>query len=236
MERTRDYYATLNRRLRASGATPPRSIEDAYRTHRARVDARAAVDPLAASTVTERYHARLLARYRKVIATRGGELTIEEKSRRVLLQISDRRDGLAVLHAEGWRHYSSRFGARHATLSYLCGADDNGPWAVRVPGTVRTVGDAVDWVTPAAVKAAAQSGRRVLRQGDTYAVESRVDRAASDAQALPRAHAWDPTTRTLQHDPSDARPHRPLHVPFPCRFFVQRVYAMRRGGGRARGD
>lgn len=97
----------------------------------------------------ERLKSFIAKKYRQEIERRGGETYIAEKSRNVFLAVAERRDGLVLLRAEGWRQYSNRFGARPASLAYLCGRDDNGPWAVRVPGTVKSVAEALDKVKPA---------------------------------------------------------------------------------------
>jgi hypothetical protein len=97
------------------------------------------------------------------IERRGGETTIDHmpygkagwkhvETRPLEIVSSDPRQGLVLLHAEGWRYYSRRFGSRKATLSYVAGTDDNGPWAVRVPGTIETVGEALAWITPEQVR------------------------------------------------------------------------------------
>lgn len=180
-------------------------------------------DPLAepASSAIPR---RIAALYREEIERRGGEVTIEQRDSDVEVTIRDSRGGLHLLHAEGWRQYSRSYGARPATLSYLCGTDDSGRWAVRVPGTIRTVASALGWIEPAAVQQARLRGRRVLRQGDVYAIET--SRAHDGGgEDLPDSHRWDDETRTLHHDG-----HAPMHVPFPARFFRQRALEMGRSG------
>jgi len=179
-----------------------------------------------------RLNAHYVRIYSEVIEDRGGETSIEEKDRTIGLSVIERRDGLVLLGCDGWRHYSARFGARKASLRYLCGTDDNGRWAVRVPGTVQCVMDALDFVEPAEVKAARSAGRRVLRQGDVYLVEQSRD--SLDALAGTR-HRWDAATRTLHHDASDA-PHTSLHVPYKAKAVVQSVLRMGRTTGRRRGD
>ncbi len=158
------------------------------------------------------------------IHRRGGDISISGSTspRAKLLTQLDEREGLVLLHVEGWRNYGDM--SRLKALSYLCGHDDNGPWAVRVPGTHTTVRDALRWVEPAAVRSAREQGGHVLRQGDVYAIEARRD----SVRLLPRRHTWDPASRMLCHlDPE--RPHQPLHVPWPARFVAQRVYSMRTG-------
>ena len=54
--------------------------------------------------------------------------------------------------------------------SFLAGYDDGHAFAVRIPGTIKTVAEAITWLTPAAVRNAENLG--VLRQGDIYIVET----------------------------------------------------------------
>jgi len=173
-------------------------------------------------------------KYIREIIRRGGETEIVGQYGAVHLTaaqtvtISDGlHDGeLVLMHAEGWRKYTRKETWR-AQISYLCGVDDNGPWAVRVPGTVDTVYDALRWLVPARIQTARFERRKVLRQGDAYAVELRVDHAA---KTVPDNCRWDAETRTLYHQPRDGRVHAPLHVPFKCRFVMQRAYQMGRSG------
>lgn len=177
---------------------------------------------------------RLVATYSEVIAARGGETTIEEKDRSIQLSVISRDGGLTLLRAEGWRHYSNRFGARKAAIAYICGRDDNGRWAARVPATCETVAEALDAITPAAVKAALAAGKRVLRQGDVYAIETRRQFDGA-GDPLPENHSWDAESRTLAHTDSE-NPHATLHVPFPARWAVQNTLRMGRTSRRGRGD
>lgn len=171
------------------------------------------------------------------IESRGGETSITGQYGTVRLDVEDHRDGLLFLRAAGWRQYSRRFGARRASLAYLCGESDAGPWAVRVPGTCCDTEDALDWLEPAEVTKARDAGRRVRRQGDIYAVETRQDRTAETAAAvLPDSHEWRPQTRHLVHRPEDGRKHRPLRVSFPAKFVQQRAYRMGRSGRTGSAD
>jgi hypothetical protein len=181
------------------------------------------------------------------IIARGGETDITGQYGSVELEACSERDGLVLLRCEGWRQYSRAFGARRASLAYLCGVDDNGPWAVRVPGTCSTVTEATEWVTPAKVRDAIYAGRRVKRQGDIYAVEcgDRKDRThmavfdlgtdvvdviSNDRKPRIGYHAWNTRTRYLTHHPTDGRKHRPLKVSFPARFYRQKALEMGRSG------
>ncbi len=188
--------------------------------------------------VRERLNARLVAAAGAEIRRRGGEISIDGDRASVGLLVWDRDPGrrIALVGARGWRQYSKSYGARPAVLAYLYGTDDAGRWAVRVPGTVRTVAEALAWLEPAEVTQARAAGRQVLRQGDVYAVQTRPGRDGTGAGELPEEHRWNPTTRYLTHHPADGRKHRPLRVPFPARFLRQRTYQMGRGTGRGFGD
>jgi hypothetical protein len=117
-----------------------------------------------------------LAIIRAEISRRGGETSIEGKYGTETLRLTDEsRDEhgrlLVVYHCEGWRQYGSRHPARLASLSYLCGTDDNGPFAVRIAGTITTVSAAIAWLTPAAAR---KPG--TVRQGNVYAVPYHGDK------------------------------------------------------------
>lgn len=172
------------------------------------------------------------------IERRGGETQIDGRYGSSYLEIISRgtSDGqpCVLLVAEGWRRYGSRHPARRACLGYLVGIDDAGIWAVRVPGTMRSVSEAVRWLTPREVVTARMAGRTVLRQGDVYVIEARVDRMADTR--LPRGHEWRPETRYLVHRPSDGRKHKPVKVAFPARVVPQRAYRMGRSGRRGAAD
>ena len=140
---------------------------------------------------------RLTALYVAEIARRGGEVEIAEQNREIGVHILHRAGGLTVLGCDGWRWYGSRHPARPASLRYLCGRDDNGRWAARVPGTCNTVAGALAWLAPAAVVAARAAGHRVARQGDVYLLGGgRRDRGFD---SLPPSHIWDDSARTLRH-------------------------------------
>lgn len=204
-----------------------------------------AIDP----ALRGRLAVRLAGAYRAEIARRGGETSIQTaKNSETEVAVTDRRDGLTLLHVEGWRYYGSSNPARRAALSYLCGTDDSGRWAVRIPGTVTTVADGLDFVTPAAVRRAELGGKKVRRQGDIYAIETvEVHDAPSgwigddrryDTKAgqWVTSHYWNAGTRFLIHRPEDGRRHRPLRLSYPVRFVQQQPYQMGRGSHRAHGD
>jgi hypothetical protein len=181
------------------------------------------------ASLARRADARVLARYTAEVGRRGGEVAIDSDSRSVPLAVADRKDGLALLTASGWRKYG-RQGHRYATLAYLCGREDGQTWAARVPGTITTVSGALYWLEPAAVRDARLSGRRVARQGDVYAVETRA-KAHDGKGELPESHIWDAEARVLAHPQ-----HGTLSLPYPVRFIPQNAYGMGRGAGRAFGD
>jgi hypothetical protein len=182
--------------------------------------------------VQDRLRWRLLSRYRAEIRHRGGSTIITHLHGCEVLSITDRqpKERLALLHVEGWKYYSRKEGSHHAHLSYLCGMDESGPWAVRVPGTLTMVSEAVLWITPAAVRRAQANGKRVLRQGDVYVVETIRDQSWN-LEALPFSHRWNPETRILSHEG-----HGDLHVPFPCHFYRQIVLEMEMGHAGRGGD
>ncbi len=126
-----------------------------------------------------------------------------------------------LVTTRGWQHYSSRVPARYRVLAWLYGTDDAGPWARRVPATATTVHAAIAAITPAVVREAHRSGRRVLRQGDVYVVETTARYDGAGAPDLPTSHHWNPSTRYLTHRPDDGGKHRPLRVVRPCRFVPQ---------------
>jgi hypothetical protein len=93
---------------------------------------------------------------------------------------------------------------------------------------------ALAYLEPAEVQRARAKGRRVLRQGDVFAVETTASHDTREPLQLGRHH-WDPQTHTLTHDDPD-NPHAELHLPFPVRFVRQHALVMGRGGGRGFAD
>ena len=194
----------------------------------------------------------MLDRYKKEIRRRGGEIGINHAPRRDCrardtewreLEIVSRHrmtcpDGgrvtLSLLRVEAWRYYSRRYQPQEASLAYLCGQDDSGLWAVRVPGTLKGVSAAYEWMVPSAVRAAKQRGRKVLRQGDVWAIETsrshngeslRTNWYADEQLFIEGApeHVWAPG-RWLLHPE-----HAPVQIPFPVRFVRNRQLTTRRG-------
>lgn len=195
-------------------------------------------DPEPITTAAQRVTSRRVAAYLDEIARRGGELAIHDKDRSVQVGCIDGLAGtgpqrLMLLGVDGWRYYSSRTPARPVKLRYLAGMDDNGPFAVRVPGTVNTVAAAVAALTPAVVRDAT---KRVIRQGDMYALETTPAHDTTAATVIADTHHWDPESRTLTHIPEDGRAHTPVVIPWPVRFVAQTAYRMGRGAGRGLGD
>ncbi|MEU6713046.1 hypothetical protein ABZ897_16310 [Nonomuraea sp. NPDC046802] len=187
------------------------------------------VQPL---TVEQRLHDHLVDIYEDEIQRRGGEIAIQidNKPRYAHLRVTDRhRDTrMVLLHVSAWRYYSRNV-SHHASLSYLCGSEDGQRWAVRVPGTITTVADALTWITPKAVKDARAAGRQVWRQGDVYAIAT--SRAHDGKGELPENHHWDSAARVLSHPE-----HGNLYLPDPIRFVPQIAYGMGRGAGHAYAD
>ncbi|MGW8387064.1 hypothetical protein ACWGMW_07970 [Streptomyces albidoflavus] len=188
--------------------------------------------------VAERLRARIVADAVREIERRGGETVIEDETRVTELSLADRDPAsrTALLRAEGWRYYSKAEGSHRVMLAYVYGIDDAGPWAVRVPGRMKTLSEALAWMEPAQVTKAKAAGRRVRRQGDIYAIETPAAHDGRGADDLPEAHVWKSTTRYLVHRPEDGRRHRPLRLSHPVRFVRQQVLEMGRSGGRAYGD
>lgn len=201
---------------------------------------------------TRRYK-QLFEMFTKEIEVRGGEINIVEKSKIKNLHVVewDKHRQQMLLSVHGFRHYSNSTPNWSVTISYICGIDDSGPWAVRVPGTTETIKQAIDFLEPAKVKKARKVGRRVIRQGDIYAVETgnKKDRASQDD--LPWTHTWYHRSRLLMHDghvfanlfdPNNSesrthgRSHAPVCIPFPCEFVQQTALVMGRNGGRGSAD
>lgn len=178
----------------------------------------------APASLNDRLREHVRRKCLRLISERGGETEIEGKG----LQVIDRQRPYTLLKVEGWRKYSRQFGARHAALAYLCGQDDNGPWAARVPSSVSTVVEALDSLIPAEVKRATQEGRAVLRQGDVFVIERKRD--GMNAATLPAGHTWHPDTRTLYHDDG----HGEIHVPFPAIAIQNKALLMGRRTGLIR--
>ena len=182
-------------------------------------------------------HERLIARLRHKIlveaARRGLPTTLDlAQNGTAALCVSDARivDGkwVMVLRNQGFAKYSRRVGAFQRELAIVGGIDDNGLWAVRVPGSIGCCSAAVEWLMPAKVKEAVARGNRVIRQGDIYIFERARD--GMSAAPLPANHQWDAKTRTLHHPT-----HVAVHVPFPA-FAMRQTQIASNGRGRQGGD
>lgn len=120
------------------------------------------------------------------------------------------RERLWIIQADAELETSTKTWYYHA--AWLCGRDDGEYFSHRIPARISTVADALAWITPAAVRKARDAGKRVLRQGDIWLVESRF--RSDDTRALPWSHRWNPETRDLVH-----KEHGTLHVPFSFRAY-----------------
>lgn len=83
------------------------------------------------------------------------------------------QDRLWLIKASEKVHYSNRFGDWWNNAVWLSGYDDGHIFCVRVPSTMMSVKQAIEWMKPADVKRAEKSGKQVIRQGDIYFVESK---------------------------------------------------------------
>ena len=184
-----------------------------------------------AADLQRRLAAHILEKATREVAARGGEIDIDG----VELDLLDRDPaaGLVLVGCDGWRQYSRAYGRRYASLRYLCGNDDNGAFAVRVPGSVDTVAAALDAITPSEVRRAREAGRGVLRQGDVYAVELKTSRV-SDEVLWGTHHSYDPERRRLVHEDS-AAPHRDVVIPASWRG-VKFIFQNGLGMGRLQGN
>ncbi|MFF5808258.1 hypothetical protein [Streptomyces sp. NPDC012746] len=216
-----------------------RSMTAIVKLRRDRASNRPAARPVVES-MDERLTRHLVSQARAEIRRRGGEVAVFGKNGRVTgsMGLADRDPDqrIILVRATGWRYYSTRAPQRYVELAYLHGNDDAGPWAVRVPGTMTTVREALAWLTPNEVVKAMDKGLRVRRQGDVYAIETSDKRDGDGTWDLPEGHTWRASTRYLVHTPADGRKHRPLRLNYPVRFVVQRAYEMGRSGARVNGD
>jgi len=188
---------------------------------------------------------RHLRRFVSEIVKRGGETEIIGRYGRKSLCIIDtgtsERRKVWLLRAEGWRHYSYGFGSRKAMLAYLCGYDDSGTWAVRVPGPTKTAEAAIKYIVPSHVRLARRLGWKVKRQGDVYAVCTLKQYDGTGlttmmfvqpyiGHAVISNHEFHHTSRLLLH-----HSHAPVVIDFPARFIAQNALGMGRGRGRGAG-
>ncbi len=81
---------------------------------------------------------------------------------------SDKIRNYALIRRSGWCQYSRSCGWFVNRL-FLVGRDrDSGWFTVKVPSTLNTVEEAIEWMKPADVKKAESDGRQVVRQGDIF--------------------------------------------------------------------
>ena len=180
--------------------------------------------PFYVTPLDDRLRGFISERCCQLIRDRGGETEVGGTE----LVVLDRQRPYVLLYTSGWREYSRAFGARKASLAYLCGRDDNGPWAARVPASVSTVTQALDYLVPAEVKRAQLLGRRVLRQGDVFVIERTRD--GMDLSPLPAGHTWLERSRLLVHVDG----HQALYVPFPAIAIQNKALLMGRRTGLMR--
>ena len=124
------------------------------------------------------------------------------------IELMDNDGKMALFGADSWRKYSRNV-SYPIKLRYLAGREDGQYWAVRVPSTVDSVGDAIAWIMPAAVKKAVESGKWVARQGDVYLVELKSGK--DNLSELPENHhfsvvsrcraVWHPQHKTVRIPP-----------------------------------
>jgi len=189
------------------------------------------------------------------VTTAGYSITLQElKSRmhdRTLLKIAAREIARRDIEGPEAAEYPTRvlayshkvwlleaWGIREYTTTerwsrsarWLFGRDDQGYWAVRVPRTISTVQEGLEWLKPAAVQKAEREGRWVARQGDVYVVELKT--AIINVNDLPESHEYDDKKRAIVHEG-----HHPLVIPPHVRGFrVYRQGQIAPGGGRMYAD
>jgi hypothetical protein len=182
-------------------------------------------------TLKQGFNARLCRQCREIISNR--RLSTPTGWQWNLLRFYEHRDGMTLVGAEYRYEYSRRAGSWWQGASYLVGHDDSGAWAIRVPRTIHTIREALEWSVPQAVRTAEDDGRKIYRQGDVFLVELRSGR--DNLTALnPTRHEIRPYRqgRALIHPE-----HSPVYLPKntgPVRAYVAR--SMEAGGGSRRGD
>ncbi|MDD5068724.1 MAG: hypothetical protein PHN89_03950 [Candidatus Pacebacteria bacterium] len=154
-----------------------------------------------------------IRRFDRRLAKRAGAIWQDG----TLYPVIDRAHRMYLLHEEGWWQYSRSFGARYRQFSFLCGYDDGGFFTHRVPGQIKTIAAALEYLVPAEVRKAQAAGKRVERQGDWYAVEQSRDGKIPNMGH----HEWNPETRTLTHIGG----HAEIYIPWKCKFVQQKAIA-----------
>lgn len=151
------------------------------------------------------------SRYRRVASLEWGDVCVIE--------------GTPVVHGKvsGWQYYSAREGSHYRQAAYVGGWDDAGWWVVRVASSASDVRDALGSLESIEIRRARAAGRRVVRQGGIYGIETSTSRDAPSGALLGTSHVWDQRTRVLSHPR-----HRSMRIPFPVRFTRQRLLATKR--------
>jgi len=83
---------------------------------------------------------------------------------------TERRLGLCTQEGQGERFSHGK------RIGILFGVDDGHLFSVRVPSTCESIEEAIEFLKPAKVKKAEQQGRKVVRQGEWFFVESRKEK------------------------------------------------------------
>lgn len=133
-------------------------------------------------------------------------------------EVSERRGRIALVYVCGWINYTRSYGTyvEMSGLVFHQPAQEH-EWAfVRVPPSTRTIDNALESLKPVAVKKAETAGRIVLRQGDLWVVQQRVD----NMKALPPSHVFDAEKRVLRHNE-----HGDLSVPFQAKVYQMKSVA-----------
>ncbi len=78
----------------------------------------------------------------------------------------NKNTGYFVINNSYWYRYTNRKNYI-CGASYLCGTDDTF-FAVRIPSNLKTIIEAINWLTPNEIKVAKQCGKWTGRQGDMF--------------------------------------------------------------------
>jgi hypothetical protein len=125
---------------------------------------------------------KLIQRTRKQITDRRISVPDDFGRKEMTAEVTDRQKNpnTWLVHFK-WRTrsygsltYGDYMPSRSTHASFLCGRSDKQDWAVRVPGTIKTVQKALVWITPAAVRKAQREQKKVLRQGDLFFIPLRI--------------------------------------------------------------
>jgi hypothetical protein len=182
-------------------------------------------------TLAQRFRAFILRQASEQISRRRLQSTTWGSPDQIDDRVVNEEGCFALVSKEGFYHYSNQYGDRYRRVCWLYGYTDGQRWAVRVPAECATVAEALDWLTPAAVKKAKSEGRWVARQGDVYLVELKAGKDNLRALFGTR-HDWDEENRVLCHPE-----HPPVNI--PGHVIAVRAYAqtqIARNGGRMAAD